>query len=86
MQNEYIVRDLYVSDGNRTIKASYFVDSGSIHARVNGRNLTLPVGDDDSEEGLRTSSSGKLTCGTGAKALLLVGFLGGIGRGSRTTG
>jgi hypothetical protein len=53
MQNEKIVRDLYVSDGNRTIKASYFVVSGIVHAHIDRRILTLPVGSDGSEDGLR---------------------------------
>lgn len=53
MQDENIVRDLYVSDVDRTIKASYFVESGIIHAHIDGRILTLPIGTDGSEEGLR---------------------------------
>lgn len=36
MQDENIVRDLYVSDGSRAMKASYFVEGGILHASVDG--------------------------------------------------
>lgn len=78
MINENIVRDLYVSDGNRTIKASYFVESGIIHANVEGRVLVLPVGGDGSEEGVRRLMIGRCICGIGASVWLRSGN--GIGR------
>ncbi len=60
MQDENIVRDLCVSDGGRTITASYFVEAGILHASVDGRNLILPVGDDGSEETVRSLIAGQI--------------------------
>jgi hypothetical protein len=53
MRDENIVRDLYVSDGDRAIKATYFVEAGILHASIEGRRLVLPVCADGSEETIR---------------------------------
>jgi len=60
MQDEHIVRDLVVSDGSRTIKASYFVEDGMIHARIDGKTYRLSVGSDGSEEAVRQLVVGQM--------------------------
>jgi hypothetical protein len=60
MQDEYIVRDLSISDGSCIIKASYFVEAGILHASVDGRNLISPVGDDGSKETVRRLIAGRI--------------------------
>lgn len=60
MQHEHIVRDLHVTDGESSIKASYFVEAGVIHAHFDGRTLMLPVGDDNTEEAVQRLVLGHL--------------------------
>jgi 2-polyprenyl-6-methoxyphenol hydroxylase-like FAD-dependent oxidoreductase len=60
MQDEHIVRDLQVLDGERTVKARYFVESGMIHANIDGRTMRLPVGADGSEETVRRLVLGQI--------------------------
>ncbi len=60
MQDEHIVRDLHVTDGERSIKASYFVEAGVIHAHFDGRTLMLPVGSDNTQDAVRRLLLGHL--------------------------
>ncbi|MHA6693001.1 hypothetical protein [Devosia sp. A449] len=60
MQDEHIVRDLQVVDGGQTIKATYFIEAGTIHARIEGRSLVLPVGADTSEDTVRRLVLGQI--------------------------
>ncbi|MHA6692729.1 hypothetical protein [Devosia sp. A449] len=60
MQEEHIVRDLEVLDGSRTIKATYFVETGTIHARIDGRTLMLSVGVDTPEDTVRRLVLGQI--------------------------
>lgn len=60
MQDENIVRDLQVLHGNRTVKASYFVEAGMIHANIDGRTLRLPIAADGSEETVRRLVLGQI--------------------------
>ncbi|MDB5527417.1 MAG: hypothetical protein JWR51_520 [Devosia sp.] len=60
MDEENIVRDLEVSDSTRTLKASYFVEHGVLHASIEGRVFRLPVGDDTSADAVHRLLVGNL--------------------------
>jgi hypothetical protein len=60
MRDENIVRDLEVLDGERTIRATYFVEAGVIHAHIDGRTLLLPAGADGSENMVRRLLIGQI--------------------------
>lgn len=70
MQAEHIVRDLHVSDGSRTIKASYFVESGTIYADIDGRTMHLPAGAGGSEETVRRLVIGQMQTRTWRERML----------------
>ncbi len=70
MQDEHIVRDLQVLDRGRIIKASYFVESGMIHANIDGRIMRLPAGADGSEETVRRLVLGQLHLRTWRERIL----------------
>lgn len=60
MRDENVVRDLIVSDGADSLKATYFIEQGIVHASIDGRTFLLPVGDAPSEESLRRLLVGQL--------------------------
>ena len=60
MQNENVVRDLEVSDGDRSLKVAYFIESGMIHANIDGRTIRVRVGADGSEETVKRLVLGQL--------------------------
>ena len=53
MQEEGIIREIEISDGSKTHKASYFVEHGVLHASVGDKVVRLAVGAHASEEAVR---------------------------------
>jgi hypothetical protein len=54
MQEESIVREIEISDGRQIHKASYFVESGVLHARIGEKTVSLAVfGGETSDEAVR---------------------------------
>jgi hypothetical protein len=70
MQDEHIVRDLHVSDGSQTIKASYFVDGGILYVRIEGRTHILPIGQESSEDTIRRLVIGQMQTRTWRERML----------------
>ncbi|MFK4811196.1 hypothetical protein ACI3KW_13420 [Devosia sp. ZW T5_3] len=60
MRNENIVRDLEVSDGHASLRATYFVERGVLHANIGGKTILLPVGDRGHDESVRQLLIGQL--------------------------
>ena len=53
MQEESIVREIEITDGNQVHKASYFVEFDVLHASIGDKVISLAMGVEKSEEAVR---------------------------------
>ncbi|UXN74849.1 hypothetical protein N8D56_07485 [Devosia sp. A8/3-2] len=60
MRNENIVRDIEVCDGHASLKATYFVERGVLHAKIGDKTILLPVGEHAQDESVRQLLLGQL--------------------------
>ncbi|MHA6690566.1 hypothetical protein [Devosia sp. A449] len=67
---EHVVQTVDVMHEGKVVSASYFVESGIIHAQIDGRTMRLPLGAKPADVTVKTVLAGALTSGSRKAARL----------------
>lgn len=58
---EHVVQTVDVTHEGRVVSALYFIESGIIHAQIDGRTMRLPLGTMSADVTVKTVLAGALT-------------------------